>query len=158
MSHAYRATVSWRLPEDEDFTSRRYSRAHDWRFDGGITVPASSSPSIVPLPWSRADAVDPEEAFVAALSSCHMLFFLHHAANAGLEVLEYVDDAVGTMGRDTQGRTAIREVCLHPVVRCRGAAPPAEQLRSLHEAAHGDCFLASSVAFPIRIEPFESGS
>ena len=68
MSHAYRATVSWRLPEDEDFTSRRYSRAHDWRFDGGITVPASSSPSIVPLPWSRADAVDPEEAFVAALS------------------------------------------------------------------------------------------
>src|SRR5918999_385435 len=96
--HEYRATVVWRR-EGEDFAKARYSRAHDWRFDGGITVRASASPQVVPKPYSREDAVDPEEAFIAALSSCHMLTFLDLARRAGVVVDSYEDEATGVMGR-----------------------------------------------------------
>ena len=84
MAHEYRATISWKLQAGEDFPKGRYSRAHEIRFDGGITLAASASPSVVPLPFSREDAVDPEEMFVAALSNCHMLTFLDLARRAGV--------------------------------------------------------------------------
>src|SRR6476620_9131060 len=103
----YIATISWERQPDEQFTDRKYSRAHLWRFDGGVEVPASSSPHAVPLPYSVEANVDPEEAYVAAISSCHMLSFLFEAAKRGLIVDRYEDEAVGTMERIAQGRYAV---------------------------------------------------
>ena len=99
----YTATVTWARPAGAVFKDNKYSRAHEWRFDGGVTVPESSSPKVVPLPLSKQDAVDPEEAFVAALASCHMLFFLFYAAKAGLVIERYEDQAVGEIGKNAQG-------------------------------------------------------
>lgn len=142
----YRAQVRWQRDEREDFTGNRYSRAHEWRFDGGATVAASASPHIVPLPYSIEANVDPEEAFVAALSSCHMLFFLSLAAREGCRVDEYVDDAVGTMGRDGDGRQYIDRVVLRPRVRFGpGSEPDRALLEALHHDAHERCFIANSV-------------
>src|ERR1700751_296022 len=104
MAHEYSADVIWTREDGAPFTDNRYSRAHVWRFDGGVEVPASSSPMSVKLPLSRADAVDPEEALVAALSSCHMLFFLDFAAHAGFVVDRYEDAAVGVMGKNERGK------------------------------------------------------
>src|SRR5213075_1971035 len=97
---SYVATVIWTRPADAPFKDHRYSRAHQWRFDGGAVVPASSSPNVVPLPMSDPAGVDPEEAFVASLSSCHMLFFLFHAAKKDFVVDRYEDEAIGTMGKN----------------------------------------------------------
>src|SRR5690606_40188844 len=113
------ATVAW-VRRDEPFVDNKYSRAHEWRFDGGAKVPASSSPHVVPLPYSDESAVDPEEAFVASLSSCHMLFFLAFAAKAGYLVDSYVDDAEGHMARDDAGRMWVAEVVLRPRVEFAG--------------------------------------
>src|SRR3954463_16827966 len=97
--HEYRATISWKRCQGEDFAKGHYSRAHSWTFDGGVTVPASASPGVVPAPFSREDAVDPEEAFIAALSSCHMLTFLDLARRAGVVVASYEDETTGVMER-----------------------------------------------------------
>src|SRR4029453_16373517 len=99
MAHEYKATIVWQRKPDEDFSKGRYSRAHEISFDGGITVQASASPSVVPLPFSKEDAVDPEEMFVAALSNCHMLTFVDLARRAGFVIDSYVDEAVGMMER-----------------------------------------------------------
>src|SRR5688572_18685483 len=100
MAHEYRATILWRREgESGEFAKGRYSRAHEWRFDGGVTVAGSASLAVVPLPFAREDAVDPEEAFIAALSSCHMLTFIDLARRAGIVVDSYEDDAVGEMER-----------------------------------------------------------
>src|SRR5918992_1202143 len=107
MAHEYRATVCWTREDGAAFTDGRYSRGHVWRFDGGLEVPASSAPASVPPPFSRPDAVDPEEAFVAALSSCHMLFFLFFAAKAGFRIDRYTDEAIGEMGKNSKGATAM---------------------------------------------------
>ena len=139
------STVVWRRGESEPFTDNGYSRAHDWRFDGGAVVRASSSPHSVAVPMSDAAAVDPEEAFVAALSSCHMLWFLSIAAKRGFVVDEYCDDAVGVLARDADGRMAITTVTLRPRVAFAGAGPSAAELEALHHAAHEACFLANSV-------------
>src|ERR687894_44046 len=104
MAHEYRATVRWIREAGAAFTHQKYGRGHVWRFDGGLEVPASSAPSSVPLPFSRADAVDPEEAFVASLSSCHMLFFLFFAAKRGFVVDRYEDQAVGMMDKNERGK------------------------------------------------------
>src|SRR5229473_4279998 len=105
--HEYFATVAWQRREGEKYTDNRYSRAHEWRFDGGTVVPASSSPLVVPAPLSNPAAVDPEEAFVASLSSCHMLFFLFHAAKKGFVVERYEDQAIGVMGKNAGGANAM---------------------------------------------------
>jgi organic hydroperoxide reductase OsmC/OhrA len=137
-----------------EFATKQYSRRHEWRFDGGVVVPASSSPHVVPLPYSDATAVDPEEAFVASLSSCHMLWFLDLACRAGLEVASYSDVAVGEMGLDAHGRVVIKTVCLRPATRFVGSKQPdIVTLQQLHHRAHEECFLANSVKTDIRCEP-----
>ena len=153
MSQTHTATIRWQLAAG-DFSSRRYSRAHAWHFDGGAVVPASSSPHVVPLPMSDAAAVDPEEAYVAALSSCHMLWFLDLAARAGHVVERYDDTAEGRMGRDAAGRVIVDLVTLRPHARfADGRAPDAPALAALHHQAHEACFLANSVRTEIRCEP-----
>jgi organic hydroperoxide reductase OsmC/OhrA len=149
----YRAVVDWNR-DGAQFTDNRYSRGHRWRFDGGVEVPASASPQVVPLPLSVAAAVDPEEAFVAALSSCHMLFFLSLAAKGGFVVEEYHDEAVGIMGRDGTGKLAMTRVTLHPRVRYGdGAHPTPAEEDALHHAAHEECFIARSVRTELACEP-----
>jgi organic hydroperoxide reductase OsmC/OhrA len=138
--------VKWARRDGEAFTDNRYSRAHQWNFDGGVTVPASSSPHAVKVPLSDPAAVDPEEAFVASLSSCHMLWFLSLAARKGLVVESYEDQAVGSLERDDQGRMVMSRVELRPAIRFGGdAAAAAEELKALHDAAHRECFIANSV-------------
>lgn len=147
------ATIAWQRDADT-FAKGRYSRVHEWRFDGGAAVVASASPDIVPAPWSDASAVDPEEAFVAALSSCHMLWFLSLAAAQGFVVDSYDDEAVGHMRETAPKRLAVAEVILRPrVVFDPAHAATREQLHALHHAAHEACFLANSVKTEIRIEP-----
>lgn len=151
--HQYTATVAWTRPEGAKFTDNRYSRAHEWRFDGGAVVPATSSPLVVPPPLSSTTAVDPEEAFVASLSACHMLFFLFHAAKKGFVVERYEDTAVGTMGKNAEGRTAMVKVALRPRVEWGGGkAPDAEELEALHHQAHLDCYIANSVTTEVVVE------
>lgn len=147
------ATVAWRRAEGEAFTDGRYGRTHVWKFDGGAEVAASASPGIVPLPFSSAAAVDPEEAFVAALSSCHMLFFLSLAAKRGLVVDSYEDDAVGTMETGADGRASITRVVLRPRVRYAGTAPARTVEEELHHRAHDLCFIANSVKTAVAVEP-----
>jgi organic hydroperoxide reductase OsmC/OhrA len=133
---------------------QRYSRAHEWSFDGGARVKASSSPQVVPVPMSDASAVDPEEAFVASLSSCHMLWFLSLAAKAGYVVDRYEDRAQGVMSKDGRGKLAMTLVTLRPRVNFSGARRPSRaQLDALHHAAHEECFLANSVRSEVRCEP-----
>jgi organic hydroperoxide reductase OsmC/OhrA len=150
--HEYHAQVHW-TRGDAAFLDNRYSRGHTWRFDGGIEVPASSSPSVVRVPLSVEAAVDPEEAFVASLSSCHMLWFLHLAAEAGWRVDDYNDEATGVMGRNPQERMAMLCVTLHPKVAFGAAHPDAAALTQLHQRAHEACFIANSVTTDVRIEP-----
>lgn len=145
------ATVHWQC--DGDFLAGRYSRAHVWRFDGGANVAASSSPHVVPVPLSDAAAVDPEEAFVASLASCHMLWFLDIAARRGQRVESYADDAVGVLARNAEGRLAMTEVTLRPRAVFAEPAPAREAIDALHHAAHEACFLAASVRTRIRVEP-----
>ena len=154
MAHEYRATIAWRR-EGEDFAKGRYSRGHEWRFDGGITVPASSSSKSVPLPFSREDAVDPEEAFVASLSSCHMLTFLDLARRAGAVIDSYEDEAIGIMERIAPGKMAITHVTLRPKIVFQGAVPDDAKLDELHHQAHELCFIANSVKTEIKIEARE---
>jgi organic hydroperoxide reductase OsmC/OhrA len=139
---------------DQTFLDNRYRRLHTVRFDGGVEIPMSSSPDVVAVPMSDPAAVDPEEAFVASLASCHMLWFLSLAARDGWRVDSYRDQAVGTMGRDERNRTVMREVLLRPQVDFSGdRRPSAEQVERLHHAAHAECFLANSVRCEVRCEP-----
>ena len=155
MNHPdYLATVVWQRAGGAKFTDNRYSRAHEWRFDGGAVVAGSPSPHTVPPPLSNPAGVDPEEALVAALSSCHMLFFLFHAAKKGYVVEQYEDDAIGRMGKNAQGRTALVEFILRPAILWSGELQPdAEEIRALHEAAHHDCYIANTVSAQVQIEP-----
>ena len=147
------ALVAWQRG-DAAFVDNRYSRLHEWVFDGGVRVRAAASPDVVPLPLTAADAVDPEEAFVAALASCHMLWFLSLAAARGVRVDHYEDAAEGYMRRNADGRLAITEIVLRPRLGF-GDAPAADAhtIAELHQAAHEKCFLAASVTAAIRIEP-----
>ena len=150
----HHASVQWQRGENEDFARGRYSRAHRWDFDGGAQVRASASPHVVRAPWSDASAVDPEEAYVAALSSCHMLWFLSLAAAQGFVVESYDDDAIGHMHDVRPQRPAITLVILRPrVVFAAAHAADAAQLAALHHQAHDHCFLANSVRTEIRVEP-----
>ena len=148
----YTATISWQR-NGEVFTDNRYSRRHEWRFDGGVTLAASSSPAVVPR-YSDASAVDPEEAFVASLSSCHMLTFLMLAAAKKFIVDSYVDEALGTLAKNNRGKLAMTEVVLRPRVIFSGDYRPSiEALEELHHRAHEECFIANSVITDVRCEP-----
>ncbi|MEO7325682.1 MAG: OsmC family protein [Dokdonella sp.] len=149
---AHTATVHWQRV-DTSFANGEYSRRHEWRFDGGSVVSASPSPQVVPAPWSDASAVDPEEAFVVAISSCHMLWFLSLAAERGFVVDRYTDEAIGTMARIAPGRQAITDVVLRPRIEFAPThAADASEVDALHEAAHARCFIANSVKTAIRVE------
>ena len=150
---SHTATIRWSASPGEDYARGQYSRAHSWSFDGGAVVAASASPTIVPAPWSDAVAVDPEEAFVASLASCHMLFFLDFARRAGVVVTSYEDEAEGVMETGEDRRTRITKVTLRPRIAFDGAAPDAAALDALHHKAHEACFIANSVTSKIVIEP-----
>ena len=145
------ATVAWQR-DGQDFTGQRYSRGHAWQFDGGLSVPASSSPLSVPLPMSVAENVDPEEALVAATSSCHMLFFLSLAAQRGHVIDGYRDEAVGELGKNAEGRLAMTRIVLRPRVEWAGDAPTAGALAALHHDAHERCYIASSLKAEVLVE------
>ncbi|PTO66769.1 OsmC family protein [Vibrio splendidus] len=149
----YGAVIRWQKAEDEAFSDNQYSRGHTWEFDGGVTVPASSSPHVVPLPFSVEANVDPEEAFIAALSSCHMLTFLGIAAKQQYVIDSYVDDAVGVLEEDESGRSSVTKVTLRPDIAFSGTKKPtAKQLEKLHHLAHKNCFIANSVKTEIVVE------
>jgi organic hydroperoxide reductase OsmC/OhrA len=152
-THEYQARVHWERGSAL-FTDNRYSRGHTWHFDGGVEVPASSSPHVVRVPLSVEKAVDPEEVFVASLSSCHMLFFLSFAASGGWRVDEYTDDASGTLGRNAAGKMAMLSVVLRPRASFSGERLPTRaELQQLHHRAHDECFIANSVTTEVRVEP-----
>lgn len=149
----YCAEIEW-LRGEQDFLANSYSRRHLLRFDGGLEIPASSSPQVVPLPMSDAAAVDPEEAFVASLSSCHMLWFLSIAAKQRFCVDRYFDAATGVMTKNAGGKLFMSLVTLRPRVEFSGARLPThEQITQLHHLAHEECFIANSVKSEVRCEP-----
>ncbi|MCY1350561.1 OsmC-like protein [compost metagenome] len=154
----YTAEVLWQR-DGQDFTGNRYSRRHVLRFDGGAEVPGSSSPHVVPLPMSDASAVDPEEMFIASLSSCHMLWFLSLAAKQRYVVDRYVDAATGVMEKNREGQMAMTVVTLRPQVTFSGEREPTrDELERLHHAAHDACFIANSVRTEVRCEPVVAGA
>jgi organic hydroperoxide reductase OsmC/OhrA len=149
----YTATIRWSREGSPDFPKGQYSRAHHWSFDGGITLAASASPHIVPAPWSNADAVDPEEAFVASLASCHMLFFVDLARRAGFVVDSYVDEAEGVLEKRDDGKMWMSRVIMHPQVTFSGDKRPSEaDIADLHHRAHDACFIANSVTTKVTVE------
>ena len=148
----YTADVSWALREGEDFLKGRYSRGHTVSFDGGVTIPASASPHVVGK-WAVEAAVDPEEAYIAALSSCHMLWFLSIAAQERYVVEAYRDEAEGTMAKNDAGKEVMTHVLLKPAVSFGGDKVPSDEaLRHLHHEAHEACYLANSVKTVIEVE------
>ena len=148
---AHFATIRWSNSDADAFTKGQYSRAHSWTFDGGAVVPASASPAIVPAPWSDAGGVDPEEAFVASLSSCHMLFFLDFARRAKFAVASYEDEAEGVLEKGGDGAMRVGKVTLRPRIEWAGEAPDAAALDQLHHQAHKACFIANSVTSEVVI-------
>ena len=150
---SYEATVRWRRRPDERFVDGHYSRAHEWQFDGGAHVHASASPHVVRAPFSDPSGVDPEEAFVAALASCHMLFFLAFAAKHGFAITAYEDNAVGVMLKTSDGREWMTKATLRPRVVFTGDKRPiAEEVDALHHQAHEACYIANSVKMEVVIE------
>lgn len=149
--HLHTATVVWQRGEG-DFAKGRYSRRHVWRFDGGIELAASASPLVVPKPYAAEDAVDPEEAFVASLSACHMLTFVDLARHAGYVVDAYADDAEGELEKTAEGRSWVARVTLHPAITWSGDRPGADELDRLHHRAHDLCFIANSVKTAVSVE------
>lgn len=149
----YYAKVAWRRGNDESYIDNKYSRGHEWSFDGGVTVPASSSPHVVPLPYSVEANVDPEEAFIASLSSCHMLFFLSIAAKRKFVVDGYTDNPVGLMEKDCGGKVSMTKITLRPEVKFFGDRQPTiEQLEKMHDQSHEQCFIANSIKSEVVIE------
>ena len=147
------ATIEWQRG-GATFIDNRYSRGHRWLFDGGVEVPASSSPHVVPVPMSVPAAVDPEEAFVAALASCHMLWFLNIAAKRGFVIEQYRDEAVGELAKDDAGMLAMTTVTLHPAITVGGERRPSRaEIEAMHCEAHEQCFIANSVRTDVRCEP-----
>jgi len=148
----HKATIKWTHSQG-DFLKGTYSREHTWTFDGGASVPASSSPAAVRIPFSNPANVDPEEAYVAAISSCHMLTYLYVASRKGFEVLSYEDEAVGHLTKNERGVAWVSSVVLHPRITYSGAKTPTrEELEQMHHSAHGQCFIANSVKTEITVE------
>jgi organic hydroperoxide reductase OsmC/OhrA len=149
----YTATIRWSREGAPEFLKGQYSRAHEWAFDGGHVMKASASPHVVPAPWSDPEGVDPEEAFVASLSSCHMLFFVDFARRAGFVLNSYVDEAEGVLDKRDDGKMWMSRVTLHPRVTWQDEGPDPAALADLHHKAHGACFIANSVTTEVIIDP-----
>jgi organic hydroperoxide reductase OsmC/OhrA len=149
---SYTATVRWSRDGADDFAKGQYSRAHQWAFDGGAIVPASASPHVVGTRWSDEAGIDPEEAFIASLSSCHMLFFLDFARRDGWVIDSYVDEAEGVLEKREDGKMAMTRVVLHPQIEWSGNAPDASAVEALHHRAHEACFIANSVTTAVTVE------
>jgi organic hydroperoxide reductase OsmC/OhrA len=148
----YTATIRWTRTGDGDFAKGQYSRAHEWAFDGGAVMAASPSPHIVSAPWSDSAGVDPEEAFVASLSSCHMLVFLDLARRDGWVVDAYVDAAQGVLEKRRDGKLAMTHVRLRPKIAWEGTWPSEAVIADLHHRAHEACFIANSVTTEVVVE------
>jgi len=149
----YTATIRWTRDPSTDFAKGQYSRAHEWAFDGGAVVPASPSPHVVPAPWSDQAGVDPEEAFVASLSSCHMLFFVDFSRRDGWVIDSYIDEAEGVLEKRGDGKIAMTRVVLHPRVTWGGERQPDEAaIADLHHRAHEACFIANSVTTEVTVD------
>jgi len=147
----YKATIKWQR-KSPDFVRGKYSREHTWTFDGGVTIGASSSPHVVPVPWSNPALIDPEEAFVGAISSCHMLTFLFLAAKRGFQIDSYEDEAVGLMTKNEKGVPWISSVTLNPKIAYSGdKLPSPTDAEQLHHLAHEQCFIAQSVKTEITV-------
>jgi organic hydroperoxide reductase OsmC/OhrA len=156
---AYVANIHWRRAPGDRFLDGKYSRAHTWAFDGGAVVPASSSPSVVRVPFSDPAGVDPEEALVASLSACHMLFFLDFAKQAGFVVESYDDPAEGVMAKGADGRVAMTSVTLKPCVAFSGEKRPSPgDIEAIHHKAHDACYIANSVKCEVRVEGVAEGT
>lgn len=139
------AAVRWQR-DGAAFVDNKYSRVHEWSFDGGLVVAASSSPAVVPIPFSDPAAIDPEEAFIASISSCHMLWFLSIAAGRGFIVDHYEDEATGVMAKNADQTLWISRVTLNPAVAFGGdKQPSAAEEEALHHEAHAKCFIANSL-------------
>ena len=152
----HKASISWKRTSP-DFLTGAYSRGHTWTFDGGMTIPASPSPSVVPAPWSNPANVDPDEAFVSALSSCHMLTYLYLASRQGFQVDSYFDEAVGVMTKNEKGVPWVSSVTLHPrITYSGGRLPSASDEEGLHHAAHEQCFIANSVKTNVSVKAVAS--
>ncbi|QYO68388.1 OsmC family protein [Leptolyngbya sp. 7M] len=148
----YTAKIAWTSDSPETFTNNRYSRGHEWSFDGGVTVPASSSPQVVNR-YSVEEAVDPEEALVASASACHMLTFLYLAARAGFRVDSYTDNAVGEMSANENGRQWMSRIILDPQIEWAGdKLPTADEIADLHHRAHQECYIANTIMSEIVIK------
>jgi len=152
----HKAIIDWKLTSP-DFLKGRYSREHTWTFDGGLVVAASPSPHVVPVPWSNPANVDPEEAFVASISSCHMLTWLFLASRAGFEVSSYRDEAVGVMTKNERGVPWVSAVTLNPVITFKGRQPDATENERLHHLAHEQCFIANSIKTVVTVAGVASG-
>jgi organic hydroperoxide reductase OsmC/OhrA len=150
---SYQATVDWSR-NGANFLDNKYSREHTWQFDGGVTITGSSSPHVVPAPCSNPAAVDPEEALIVALSSCHMLSFLYVACKEGFVVNSYHDKATGKLTKNNAGKFWVSEVTLHPKIQFSGEKiPTASEVAKLHNQAHEECFIANSVKTEVRVAP-----
>ena len=148
----HQATIEWRRL-DPDFDYKAYDRGHWLAFGDDIRVPGTAARANIPNTAPLSPGVDPEQAFVASISSCHMLWFLHIACTAKLVVDRYVDKAVGTLEKNAEGKLAITRVALRPAVTFSGTQPDADQVRALHEQAHEKCFIANSVKTEILVQP-----
>lgn len=149
---AHNATIRWTSDSAEDFAKGRYGRAHDWTFDGGQVVRGSSSPSVVREPLSDAFGVDPEEALVASVAACHMLWFLDLARRAGHVLASYEDEADGTLTKCDDGKVRITRITLRPAIAWVGEAPDAAAIDALHHQAHDLCFIANSITAEVVVE------
>ncbi len=148
----HKAWISWSLRPGDDFLAGKYSREHTWKFDGGLVIPASPALVNVPLPWSNAGNVDPEEAYVASISSCHMLTFIWLASKAGYLAESYEDEAVGTMSRNEQGRLWVSEVVLSIRVAYAATHTASAEIEDrLHHEAHEQCFIANSIRTAVKV-------
>jgi len=154
----HKANIRWQR-SSPDFLQGKYSREHTWTFDGGVTVPASAAPSNVPAPWSNPACVDPEEAFVASISSCHMLTYLYLAYRQGFQMDRYEDQAIGVMTQNERGVPWVSLVTLHPRIAFSGEKLPTPgDVQRLHHEAHEQCYIANSVKTEVRVESTEAAS
>ena len=151
----YTAKITWKADTPDTFVKGRYTRGHTWMFDGGTVVPASSSLHAVKVPFSVEEAVDPEEALVAAASSCHMLSFLWVASQKGFTAESYEDDAIGEMTTNHQGGQWVSKITLNPTIVWIGDAPSNEQLASMHHEAHQLCYIANSIKSEVVVKGFK---
>jgi len=150
----HKAKIEWKCTTP-DFRLGKYTREHTWSFDGGVSVPASAAPAVVPAPWSNPAHVDPEEAFVASISSCHMLTYLHVARLAGFQIESYADEAVGEMAKNERGVAWVAVVTLNPTIVYSGDKRPThEQEAELHHKAHDGCFVSQSVKTEVKVSGF----